>query len=562
MLKKVFSFTSIPAIALATLVALNSLHADVLINQVGYYTNLPKVLIATDADSKSYTLHNAEDGKEVFHGKLSKTEYDADAGMKVRMGNFGKFNKSGNYYVQLADGTRSPTFAIADTVLKNALNASLKSFYLNRSSTEIPEKFGGVYARELGHPDITVKFHPSTGRKGFAASPKGWYDAGDYGKYIVNGGFATSILLSLYELLPESIGDNLNIPESGNGISDLLDECRWELDWFLTMQDEDGGVFHKLTTVHFVGTEMPKDSTLQRYFIGKGTGATLNFTATLAQAARIWKDIDPAFSQRCLEAAEAAWQWAVKHPDQLFNNPEGISTGNYGQDEVDDEFDWAAAQLFITTGDESYLETLQDLFANPEIETAAGWGNTRNLGLFSLATVDSKLDTDTRTALRKAILKSANGILQIIEENPARSPLKTNDYHWGSNGVAASRGMTLAYAYDISPRKSYLQGMTEIADYLLGRNVTSYSFLTGFGSKQAMNIHHRPSAADDVVAPFPGFVVGGPNQGRQDHQDYTSEFPAQAYVDHYKSFASNEIAINWNAPFVFLLGALEQADKE
>ena len=139
------------------------------------------------------------------------------------------------------------------------------------------------------------------------ASPGGWYDAGDYGKYVVNGALSTGQMLLLCTLYPQAVTDQaLHIPESGNGISDLLDELKYELDWLLTMQDEDGGVFHKLTAKNFSGFVSPEAYDLDRYVIGKGTAASLDFAAVLAQAARLLAPTNEFWSQKALEAAEKA----------------------------------------------------------------------------------------------------------------------------------------------------------------------------------------------------------------------------------------------------------------
>ena len=177
----------------------------------------------------------------------------------------------------------------------------------------IEEQYGGIYQRASGHPDDRCIYHPSSGlNEGILSSPGGWYDAGDYGKYVVNAALTVGQMLNLLELLPDAIpSDQLNIPESGNGIRDLMDEIRYELDWVATMQDEDGGVFHKLTALTFGGFIMPEEYTLDRYIFGKGTAASLNFAAVMAQTSRVYAEVDPDFSSEALIAAERAWDWAL-----------------------------------------------------------------------------------------------------------------------------------------------------------------------------------------------------------------------------------------------------------
>ncbi len=535
--------------------------ADILYNQIGYYTHQTKLFVASDSTATTFELIDAETDVVVLSGNLTASENYLDGGIIIRRGDFSTHATEGSYYIRLNDATESAPFTIGDNIQREAFLASLKGLYYNRSTQEITQEFGGVYARPLGHPDESVQYHSSTGRPdGFSASPKGWYDAGDFGKYIVNGGYALGTLLSLYELNPNFVPDNTNIPESGNGVSDLLDECRWEIEWFLTMQDTDGGVFHKLSTLRFVGMQLPHIRSVQRYFIGKGTAASLNFAACMAQSARIFKTIDPTLSSQCLTAAKKAWNWAEANPEVRFTNPAGVSTGEYGDSDFSDEFVWAAAQLYITTADARYLPRLTAQLSNPTVDTSAWWGGLRNFGLYSLATVDSNISASDKSRIRDAIVVRADEIITQIESNPLRIPMTTGDFGWGSNGTIAAKGVVLAYAFEITQDTAYINKLIHIADYLMGRNATTYSFLTGFGNNPPMNIHHRISVGDGIAAPVPGLLAGGPNSLQQDYRDvgdYTYNEPARSYMDVEPSFASNEIAINWNTPYTLILGMLD-----
>lgn len=534
--------------------------AELLYNQVGYAPSQAKPFYVADSQATAFELVNTDSQAVVLTGSLSAPIDYPDGGISVRAGDFSTWTAEGRYFLRLDDGSTSAPFAINDSVYAAARDASLKGFYFNRASTALDAAHAGPNARPLGHPDTSVAFHSSTGRSDpNAASPKGWYDAGDFGKYVVNGGYALGTLLSLHELYPDAFGDSLGIPESGNGVSDLLDECRWEIEWFLTMQDSDGGVFHKLTTLGFAGYQMPHAATAQRYFIGKSTTATLNFAATLAQASRVYRAIDPSFADTCLAAAESAYAWAEANPSSTFSNPSGVSTGEYGDGNTSDEFVWAAAQLHIAGSPiPSLAQRLQNAAANPSFSSAAGWPSTRNLGLYALALDPVGLTEPQAATLRDALFAQADQILAQATANPLGIPMAANEFFWGSNGHIASKGVLLAHAFKLSDDSRYLAGMAAIADYLLGRNATGYSFLTGYGAQPPTAIHHRASIADSIEAPVPGFLAGGPNSGRQDGLSYPHLEPARSYVDHIDSYASNEIAVNWNAPFVLLLAALQQ----
>jgi endoglucanase len=136
------------------------------------------------------------------------------------------------------------------------------------------------------------------------------------------------------------------------------------------------------------------------------------------------------------------------------------------------------------------------------------------------------------------------------------------DFIWGSSAVAANQSIVLINAYLMTKDKKYITHALTNLDYLLGRNATGYCFVTGLGSKSTMNPHHRPSIADGVTEPVPGLLSGGPNPGMQDKCKYEFTEPETAYADVDCSYASNEIAINWNAPIVYVANAIEALQKE
>jgi endoglucanase len=154
----------------------------------------------------------------------------------------------------------------------------------------------------------------------------------------------------------------------------------------------------------------------------------------------------------------------------------------------------------------------------------------------------------------------ADSLLIIQKSHPYRITFSEGDFFWGSNSHAANIGIVYILAYRATEERRYRDAALHQFDYLFGRNPTGYSFITGFGVKSPRFIHHRPSTADGIAEPVPGFLAGGPNGSQQDrrHCDcYATTLPALSYVDSTCSYASNEVAINWNAPLVFLSGAME-----
>jgi endoglucanase len=527
-------------------------------NQVGYYPDAIKEFVVADYEASSFIILN-EQGKTVYEGSLiNKGRWDA-SGEHVLQGDFSGLTQAGSYTIQLDKGITSAPFKIAPGIYGAALDAAIKSFYFQRASMAIDEQYGGVYQRAAGHPDNHCIYHPSSGfNEGTLNSPGGWYDAGDYGKYVVNAALSAGQMLNLLELFPNAIPDKqLNIPESGNGISDLLDEIRYELDWLATMQDSDGGLFHKLTALNFSDFIMPAAYDLDRYIIGKGTAASLNFAAVMTQASRIYEATDPEFSANALISAERAWVWATKNNDIPFRNPPDVSTGEYGDDQFGDDFYWAAAELYISTGKEVYLEAIKKYDQPYEHQITNSWKFfIRNMGFHSLLS-----NGQLKEELKAKHLALSDEILLKMGSIPYGISL--DHFEWGSNSDVLNQALILCIAHHLSGEQKYLDGAIRNADYIFGKNATGYCFLTGFGSKQVMNPHHRPSGADNIDEPVPGFILGGPNMNKQDRSTvkYTSDFPARSYQDVQASYASNEVCLNWNAPAVFVLGYLQQMHR-
>lgn len=548
---------------------------DIQLNQVGFYPEQPKIAIVRGAGAVPFHVVSTASQDTVLSGVLSAPEVWPYSGETVRRCDFSGLTASGRYIIQVPGVGTSHPFDVAIRVHQNLARGALKGFYFQRASTSLPVQFAGPWARAIGHRDTAVFIHESAATAARPESttikaPRGWYDAGDYNKYVVNSGISTYTLLATYEQFPGYCALlKTDIPESANAIPDILDEALWNLRWMLAMQDPaDGGVYTKLSNTSFDGWVMPFQAIQARYVVMKTTGATLDFAAVTAQAARIFAEFPaelPGLADSCLSASLSAWTWARQRPTVVYNQTQmnqlydpNITTGEYGDNDFQDEFDWAASELFVTTGQDSFLTV-----ASPLDEPSANvpnWQQVRTLGLYSLArhraTIAPSVDT---SAVKSRILALANTLRASKNASAYNVAMgaSSSDFVWGSNGVAANQGMVLLAAFDLTGDHTYVQAALSNLDYLMGRNGTSYSFVTGYGSRSPLHIHHRPSQSDGVVLPVPGLLAGGPNPGQQDGVPYPSAMPALSYTDDYQSYASNEIAINWNAPLVYLAVGLE-----
>jgi len=536
------------------------------INQLGYFTDARKIAIVPQVDATEFQLRDSNTNEIIHTGTMSSTmTWDLADDKQFKQADFSSVMRTGSYQLVVAGVEDSSSFTIGNSVYDQVHDAVLKAYYFNRASTELTQQFAGDFQRPLGHADNMVEIHltaassqrPAGSR--FAA-PKGWYDAGDFGKYVVNSGISTYTLLAAFENYENFyLQRDINIPESSNSTPDILDEIMWNLEWMLAMQDpNDGGVYHKLTTLNFSGEQMPHQATAQRYFAAKSTAATLDFAAVMAVASRVFADFNvdyPGKANEFRQAAINAWQWSQTNSNVVFRNSGGFNTGEYGDGNLNDEFAWAAAELFLLTDSRSYLD---DFFARNVGVQAPSWPNVEALGYISLLNQgQGRLSSAEYQMVEDKIIASANDILNTHTNSAYKVSMRRADFNWGSNSIALNRAWIMLEAYKRNQNAELLNAAQSSVDYVLGRNPTDYSFVTGFGSKTPMDIHHRQSRADTVVEPIPGFVVGGPHSGQQDGCTYPSNQPALSYVDEWCSYSTNEVTINWNAPFIYVLAALK-----
>ncbi len=548
------------------------------LNQSGFYPYGPKEAVVignTLSDDFFITSTNLRD--TVFRGILTEQKQSQYSSTKTRMAIFSKLNLKGSFEVSVPGVGNSFVFEINDEANRNTAIVALKGYFYQRASMPLDEKYAGKWHRSAGHPDNVVYIHSSAATTArpegtVISTPGGWYDAGDYNKYIVNSGITMGTLLSAYEDFPGYFKTlNTNIPESGNGVPDILNEAIYNLRWMLTMQDpNDGGVYNKCTNAVFDGMVMPGVTQAPRYVVEKGTAATLDFAAVTAQATRVlskFKKQLPGLSDSCLAASKKAWAWSLLHSDLVYNQyvmnktfKPAITTGGYGDFKFNDEWFWAASELFVTTRNKNFYDTLKQHLTDKV--SLPSWSDVGMLGYYSLLRFRNDLPSFTKsdlTMMKDKIIGIADDYISKVSANAFGTVMgqTVRDFNWGGNSTAANQGILLINAWLLSTNKKYVDYALTNLDYLSGRNATGYCFITGIGSKSPMHSHHRQSVADGVTDPVPGLLVGGPNPGMQDHCHYDFTEPETAYSDSSCAYASNEIAINWNAPLVYLANAIE-----
>lgn len=542
--------------------------ATIHLSQIGFAPAANKLALVEGASGGSrFEVVDDVDGRVVLEGRLSTSAPWAPAGRTASVADFSALSTPGRYRLRVDGQALSDPFPIDVRANAALADAALKAYYFNRAGIALDPAHAGAWARPAAHADTEVEIHASAASAGRPAgavvsAAKGWYDAGDYNKYVVNSGISMWTLLAAWEHYPAFFrGRDIGIPESGDAVPDILDESWWNLAWMLQMQDPgDGGVYHKLTNLQFDGMVMPQLATQRRYMVAKSTAATLDFAAVMAMASRIYASHEvqfPGLAARMRKAADAAWQWALAHPRLAYVQPYDVATGDYGDKRFDDEFAWAAAELYLLTGEREYWQAFQRHAGKVDVPA---WGNVRALGWLSLQQHRDRLPDDAaRRMVEQGVMAHAQQLEHQWSQSPWRVAMQSEDFRWGSNSTALNQALLLVQGYRISGQRAMLDAAQSQLDYVMGRNPLGVSFVTGQGLRPPMHIHHRQSQADGIDAPVPGWLSGGANPGQQDARNcppYPSSLPALSWLDHACSYASNEVAINWNAPLVYVAAAL------
>lgn len=591
------------------------------LNQEGFFPGSQKVatLVSASTTPVAWQLKNSA-GTTVAQGQSTVKGADHASGDKVHLIDFSTYQTKGTgYKIVVTSGDKTPLesmpFNIDDNIYTKMKYDAIKYYYHNRSAIpiEMPYADGQQWTRPAGHTSDKLQPDPNpklTYHENYTLDiTGGWYDAGDHGKYVVNGGISTWTVMNEYEralylgdtsVAPFADG-TMNIPESGNGYPDILDEARYNLKTLLKMQVPDGYplagmAHHKAHDERWTAlATRPDQDTMKRYLQPPSTAATCNLAAMGAQSARLWKTLDPTFANTCLAAAEKAWNAAVAHPDIYASMEQGPGGGAYGDNYVLDDFYWAACELYVTTGSAKYLDYIKSSphYLEMPSELTGGedtgltgafdWGNTAGMGTISLALVPNNLPaTDVATAkanIQAAAdkfisIENAQGYGVPIEEKVISSPFDqsvVSGFPWGSNSFVVNNAIVMSYAYEFSNNAKYINGAITAMDYILGRNPNVQSYVTGYGDNPLENPHHRfwsYQADNSFPHPPAGCLSGGPNSGLQDPWVKGSgwqpgEMAAEkCFMDNIESWSTNEITINWNAPLAWMAAYLDEAGPD
>ncbi|MGF1777157.1 glycoside hydrolase family 9 protein [Vibrio nomapromontoriensis] len=527
----------------------------VVLNQLGYEPEANKHVYLLGSNVDSITLLSMPEDFEVATFKLQYNSKLSD-GKTVHVADFSAVSEAGWYYFRTGE-QRSVPFEIRSNVYRSLSDSLIHALYLQRSGSPVHSPVTGM-ARPPSHNRDAVIF------RGDAINPTGtyinavggWYDAGDFGKYISTATITIARLLEAYRQAPDYF--KADHPQA---LPTILAEAQYGLQWMEKMQRSDGAVYRKLSGASWPAKIPPWLDTQQRYIFGVSTPDTAKYAATMAFAARIYQPYDKKLAARWLKSAQSAWNYLATQPSQYIDWQKADDSGSgpyiYNehdqeaslQTDVDDRL-WAAAELYLTTNDESFRAYFEQHYQDTIRQNASlfdffEWKNPAIMGIWHMM---QALDTP----LSQQMKDDLNALAQRYATLATQSPfyVANQKFIWGSNKMVAEIGIVLAWSDMISNTDKHRKLVQSQIDYLLGANAFNMSFVTHFGTHSVRNLHHLYRIGTGVS--LPGFLVGGPNIKAQANIA-PKDMGMLSYVDSEKSYAVNEFAIDYNAALIGLL---------
>jgi endoglucanase len=526
------------------------------VNQEGYLPDSEKYFVISQSDKigkgDSFQILD-QTGKTAFSGTITTDSMDDTTftGEKVFRVDFSGLSLPGRYTVSI-DAIKSLPFVIKTDLFDSLFKDSLRCFYLIRCGTAINDPVTG-----LKHDACHMKdapFQSDLSKNGDFTG--GWHNAGDYGKWTHMEAISCAWMMWLYELKTKDMAGLQNhIPESGNGISDLLNEAKWGLTWLLKMQAADGGVYHKVDSEdHFCFGTGPDKDPASRFLQGEGCIDAGVFTGVMCQATRVFWKIDPPFAKKCWAAANRSWTWLGQHPDARFKDPD------YGDDDPSQEELWALGEMARMSRDKSLETRFEQESATTRLQSLS-WMTPQFFGYMSMAFSPKTSVTEKQTIIQ-ALTQICDDLVQKTDTNGYGVCLTPNDYYWGSNENILDKTGALLFAYHLTGEAKYRQAALREMNYILGLNSLETSFVTGHGERAESHPHHWDYASYQIV--MPGWAGGGANQYPTGADPAllglinSNTPPAKCFFDGpgTTSWASNEGQTVENAALVFDAGYL------
>lgn len=563
------SFPVSPA-AGATEVSVNigNSFGSIRLNQIGYRTDSIKRAVVTDG-GKIFWVVDATTGTIVYAGPVEPGSYEELAGEVVNHCDFSDLTTPGIYYLMVDINAEqlSYPFAIGDDIYDEARSLVLKCYYYNRCgcAINVPEynmkhaacHLGNAIVREfdgdsfLDKQNFVTRLTKSTGEV-VQNVVGGWHDAGDYGRYATWETCSAAKLLISYLMDPAAFGDDSGIPESGNGVPDILDEVYYDLIWLMKLQRADGAVYHKLTSEqHASINTMPEYDNSQFYLYPVSREATADFAGVMALASVIYKNIAPDFANTCLTVAKSAYDWASASTMNCYPSRDGSGTGIGASANIAYDLAFAASALYQATGNATYHSAFT-AYGSQNLSV----GNAAfdcGIAAYVLNPANRDQSASFLDTLRGRFKTYRQDKIDKYYKTPYEFSLYTGSY---ANQSLAGQNATLILGDLLNGNEDTRWLIEENANYILGKNATGYCGITGMGTQQIQNPHLRFNV--------PGWLTGGATSYEvlksrfasylESENRITASTPAlKCYLDEFVYFYLNEPTISSNANALIML---------
>lgn len=550
-------------VALLLLISMSyTLHAnDLVVNQLGYDSNGAKAAYwITASNTKTVSLISLDRDKKEIELPLGAVTSLPDNRSVTKI-DFSMVNQTG-WYVFQSQESQSVPFQITSSPYQELSGRLVHALYLQRSGVVVNDPITGMQRPKSHEKDGLVLRKDDFYNAGQSLDMTGgWYDAGDFGKYVATTTITVARLLEAYQQAPEYFNaqplDNklVSVPLNNKQLPSILAEATFGLEWLEKMQREDGAVYRKVSGKEWPAKIAPWQDTQERYVYGISTPETAKFAATMAFASRVLKLYMPEDSRRYLKAAQLAWHYLEQNPEQYIDWQEDDDSGSGPyikndedkekslETDVDDRL-WALAELYLATSKDNYLDQYFSLYDASLIDVFE-WKNPMAMGVWHLTLA-------LNGAQRERLVKDLKLVADKYVDQSQQSPfgVANQRFIWGSNKMTAEAGILVAwsdFAQDKPNNHSIVQSQI---DYLLGANAFNLSFVTQAGTYSVRNLHHLYRIATGVS--LPGYLVGGPNEKAQ-AGIAPKNMGMLSYIDSEKSYAVNEFAIDYNASLIGLL---------
>ncbi|MGL4610507.1 MAG: glycoside hydrolase family 9 protein [Trueperaceae bacterium] len=578
----------------------------IMVDQFGYLPDATKVAVLVDpqvgfnADdsfepSETLEVRSSTDDSVVFSGEISvwnNGEVQETSGDKGWWFDFSSVTEPGSYYiVDPATDTRSYAFDIGDDVYNKVLYAALRMFYYNRANIAKEEPYADprwVDGESYVGPGQDTEARSIADLENASLAKDlsgGWFDAGDVNKYVTFAEAPVHVLLTSYKENPEAFGDDFNLPESGNGIPDVIDEVKFETDWLKKMQVENGGVIIKMGDTDHNSASPPSTDKDPRFYGPVCSSATIAAAGMFAHAALVYGEFpdlqeDAADLQ---ERAIRAYDWYEANPKRNDCDLGEIKAGDADRslDHQKAMNSTAAVYLFALTGEERYHRAMKD---NYTFTRAFGDKDGSRWSMYDPEQGDALLYYTTLEnadpELKEAILEGkVTGVLEGVYgfndgDDLYRAFLLPDSYHWGSNYIRANAANTnldfVHYNLDTENLAQYEARAAGMLHYIHGVNPLNLVYLSNMyedGAENSVNEFYHTwftdgspwdNAKTSERGPAPGYMPGGPNAGYTGTVSPPAGEPAQkAYKDWNSgagfSWEITEGGIYYQAAYVRLL---------